>query len=186
MALNLENLDSRTRMYMLDEFQRDINSDTLYVAAPLAPPGRRDWPVLLQLTLLEGSAVELADQLRLGGRVDPGAEGGTGPHGASWDAARLLAEEQFHRFYCRGVCRRAIDDRHTDVEVYHATGDGLIDAFRHLIGLRIDARWLLADLRLPPRASVSKVPAGPTCGLSIRISSPRPGPRPPQPGPAPV
>lgn len=167
MTLNPEGLDARTRLYMLDEFQRDASTGSLYLSPLLTPSGRLDWPVLLQFALLEGGPVQLAEQLRRRHRLEH-LEPPDPP--CLRDGAALLAEGEFNRFHCRGICRRALDERHTHVEVYRAREASRVRLTdRQLLGARLDARALLSELRAGPGAPGPRLPGDPASGLSVRI-----------------
>ncbi len=167
MTLNATGPDARTRLYMLDEFQRDTRTSQLYLSPHLTPSGELDWPVLLQFALLEGGPVPLAEQLRRRGRL---AHLQPADPPSLMDGAQLLAEGAFNHFYCRGICRRAIDERHTHVEVYQAQRPSRVRITdSQLLGAQLEAGWLLGELRKPPSSSQAMVPGEPTAGLSIRI-----------------
>lgn len=121
-------IDSRTRTYLLDEFQRDVNQGRLHVPSELTSVGTDDWPVLLQLTLMEGGPEALAQQLCHRGRMR--------------DASRAVAvaEQVWRRLMQRAICRRAIDDGEPDVEVRS-------DSSSSATGRRIDPRRRLEQLR---------------------------------------
>jgi len=130
-----QNVDSRMRTYLLDEFQRDVNAGRLHVPTELSQLGAGDWPILLQLTLMESGPDELAQHLRDRGRMrDP-------------DQAITVAHAAFRRLHGRAICRRAIDDGSPEVEVVAGTF-GSATARRH----RLDARRLLEALRAAPDA----------------------------------
>ncbi|MEN0067174.1 MAG: hypothetical protein AAGA48_33895 [Myxococcota bacterium] len=125
----LPNVDSRTRTYLLDEFQRDVNAGRLHVPMDLTKEGTGDWPVLLQLTLMESGPDALAQHLRHRGRMrDP-------------RKAIALAHAEYRRLYCRAICRRAIDDGQPEVQVIGPKQGG---------PARIEARSLLGALRAFP------------------------------------
>ncbi|HHO52770.1 MAG TPA: hypothetical protein ENK18_18315 [Deltaproteobacteria bacterium] len=167
MTLNPEGPDARTRLYMLDELQRDLDARELYLSPLLTPSGQLDWPVLLQFALLEGGPAQLAEQLRRRHRL----EHLVAPDPPRLrDGAQLLAEGEFNRFYCRGICRRALDERHARVEVYQAREANRVRiADSQLLGSQLDARWLLSELRKSPDVSEAQVPGDPAAGLSVRL-----------------
>ncbi|MEO0605023.1 MAG: hypothetical protein AAF211_26570 [Myxococcota bacterium] len=133
----LPNVDPRTRTYLLDEFQRDVNAGRLHVPSALSTVGAADWPVLLQLTLMESGPDALAQHLRHHHRMrDP--EHAIGVAQAAWQ--RLMA---------RAICRRAIDDGCIEVEV--APGPS------QEAGARVDPRAHLEALRARRDATLEPV-----------------------------
>ncbi|MBX2803160.1 MAG: hypothetical protein KTR31_36100 [Myxococcales bacterium] len=167
MALRLVELSAITRAFMLDELHRDRLAGTLHFSARLTVSGIKAWPRLLKWAFREAQAPDLAEQLRSKRRMES-AGTPSGPPGR--DPARVLAEGEFNRFYCRGVCRRAIAGGQQAVEVYRANDErSPRGGPRHMEGRRMAARWLLQDLRLPPSRSVAQVPGGPNSGLSVRL-----------------
>lgn len=177
MALRLENLDARTRRYMLEEVDRDVAAGTLYIGRLLNDSGKRDYPGLLKTAIESGNDATLAEALRIGGRFRPAERrrDGSEPTTRS-NAAEMLAEGEFNRFYIRGVCRRAIDDGISEIEVYRARySENPRDESAHLVGKRYVPADVLDDLRANPgRAPKLGVPPGPNSGLSVRLP-PHPG-----------
>ncbi len=171
-GLVLDELDPRTRTLMVSELNTDLANGRVFVSPWLTREGRRQWSELLRIAMHAHDATWLADTLEyneflriLGGdtqdldkRVPP-------------TAARTLAEGQFHGYYIRAVCRRALDEGFQSVAIFRAgpaahgsrSGEDLVDSV-------VCATELLADLR----TAVSVAPAarfldGPNSGLSVRI-----------------
>ncbi len=101
----LPNVDPRTRTYLLDEFQRDVNAGRLHVPSVLTTVGAADWPTLLQLTLMESGPDALAKHLRRHGHVRDSAQ------------ASEVARGVWRRMLARAICRAAIDDGSTEVHL---------------------------------------------------------------------
>jgi hypothetical protein len=80
----------------------------------------------------------------------------------------VLAQGEFNRYYIRGVCRRALEAGILDVEVYRAR---LVAAPRPdseaLIGRRLDAEQLIADLRTHMGVDTALGLGRPNSGLSV-------------------
>jgi hypothetical protein len=176
MSLNLVNLDRRSRAYMVQEIAIDIGLGRLYLSPRLTAVGRSDYPHLLLSAAEVGNDATLAQALQTNGRLKQ-TEHRHQPAGQlviaeiPEIAAETLAEGEFNRFYCRAVCRRAIDAGIGLVFVYRAKR---VHDPRHvsqrLIGRQIDARQLLEDLRARPGVEPALgVPAGPNSGLSVRL-----------------
>ena len=179
MALNLPDLDDRTRRYMHDELEADLARRRLYLSPYLTDVGRAAYEGALRAAILDGTEASLADALRGPGRMalPAGWKQGTLGHGLPTSAPDALAEAEFHRFYVRGLCRRALADGIRTLVIYRAKLDAPPRANADgMVGVRIDAASLLEDLqatsgRMPPR-----VLAGcPDPGLSVRLPSHEPG-----------
>ena len=152
MSLDLVNLDACTRRYMLAEFDADVATGILYRSPQLADDVEQEYQQLLRAALEHGTVASLAVELTRWGAVRPPGRWqyvkGTPPEDVPMAAASLLAEREFHRFYLRGLCRRAIDQGVQTLVIYRAkpavagraTADGMI-------GIRITAGSLLEDLR---------------------------------------
>jgi hypothetical protein len=83
----------------------------------------------------------------------------------------MLAEGEFNRYYCRGLCQRALEVGIEEVEVYRAKAVTTPrPESQRLIGRRLSARSLLNDLRTSQGVEPALgVPPGPNSGLSVRL-----------------
>ena len=132
---------------------------------------------LLRKAILEGNAQSLADEVRYKSILNT-TEMRRTPSGRSSTArvpvtaAETLAEGEFNRFYVRAVCRRAIDDGASEVEVYRAKAVATPrSASQAMIGRKVNPRDLLEDVRTHPGVDTALgLPPGPNSGLSIRLS----------------
>jgi hypothetical protein len=85
-------------------------------------------------------------------------------------APDTLSEGEFNRYYIRALCRRAIEDKVDYVTVYRArASENPRPESEALIGQRIDASRLLADLRAAPGVEAALGLARPNSGLSVRL-----------------
>lgn len=179
MALRLVNLDSRTRRYMLDELEHDVDEGKLYFSPRLSERGRRDYESLMRAAIESLNDVLLADSLRVNSRIKDWEprhvkNGGVIEVKVPYTAADTLAEGEFNRFYVRGLCRRAIEEGVRDVVVYRAKqARRARPQSEAIIGLRLDPKELLQDLRGSEaerdKASHLVVPPGPNSGLSVKL-----------------
>lgn len=167
MHLHFDDLDGLTRLLALDELWRDGAASCLYRSPRLTDAGWRDWPVLLQLALLDAEPKALATALRREGRMrELDLRGRPLPP----DAPRVLADGEFNRYYCRAVCRRALAQGSAQVQVFRARE--VLEPRRssqEILGMLMDAAWLLDDLRRHPAHAIGRVPGGPGSGISVRI-----------------
>jgi hypothetical protein len=160
---------------MVAELDGDLGAGTLYRSPQLSEEGLRQYPRLLRAALLTGTDASFAEALRVHdalkplGRWQHSKEVGAGDALAA--ATAVLAEREFHRFYIRGLCRRALDQGVRTLVIYRARasapGRASSDA---MVGVQITASSLLEDLRCTFRALP---PHGlPQCrdpGLSVRL-----------------
>jgi hypothetical protein len=176
MSLYYVNLDDRTRQLMLEEVEYDIAHNQLHISPFLSGQGVRDYPNLLREAIRAGNDETLAEQLRAHRRITKTLprkkpKGGFSIASAPVNAAEVLAESEFNRFYIRALARRAIEEGITDLVVYRAKpvqnprpeSEALIEA-------TLPPEDLLNDLRThPDEPPALGVPSGPNSGLSVRL-----------------
>jgi hypothetical protein len=175
--LRLQDLDERTRRFMVEELDRDVERDCLYLSPHLSEIGRASFEQLLRTALRSGTERSLADALRSNARMEVTKrwERRTGaPIVGELPATApdTLAESEFHRFYVRGLCRRALDEGISTLEIYRArpTEQSRLKSDA-LVGVRMDATSLLEDLRPCLGGTPRRVlPPCPDAGLSVRLS----------------
>ncbi|MCJ7791157.1 MAG: hypothetical protein MUP49_01895 [Dehalococcoidia bacterium] len=174
MGMSLTSLDNETRKFMLDELEQDVASNKLYISPRLNDAGRRNYEKLLRSAMQNGDDVSLANSLaglfkEYEQRAKP--SGGYTTAKVPINAPETLAEGEFNRFYCRGVCRRAIEQSLDEVEVYRAKAvQNPRPQSQVLVGSKLKADKLLHDLRINIGVDTALgVPAGPNSGLSIRL-----------------
>jgi hypothetical protein len=176
MGLIYENLDDRTRRLMLDEMEGDIAANRLHISAYLSGQGQRDYPNLLREAIQKGSDDSLAETLTQQRRLERAAPRRDQSEGFSLvavpsNAAQVLAESEFNRYYIRGLARRALEDGITQLVVFRAKPvERPRPESEALVETTIDPQAILDDLRAhsgePPSLAV---PAGPGSGLSVRL-----------------
>lgn len=175
MALNLVNLDNRTREFMREEVEHDTYAGTLYYGHYLSSTGREDYRDLLVEAISTGNddtlAAELGRAERLLQHTTRNTTRGVINARVPVNAPQMLAEGEFNRFYGRGLSRRALEDGVPALEVYRAKQ---VDAPRPqseaLIGTTLDPQALLEDLRTHPGVDPALgLPAGPNSGLSVQL-----------------
>jgi hypothetical protein len=175
MPLELVNLDVCTRRFMLAELEADIAANTLYLSPQLSEDGRTQYQHLLREALATGTETSLADALRASDLVilpDRWKRSGAAElRDALGAAAALLAEREFHRFYIRGLCRRAMEQGVRTLTIYRAKpSDPARAQSEAMVGVSITATSLLEDLSaafriMPPHG----LPQCRDPGLSVRI-----------------
>ena len=177
MALYLENLDERTRQLMLDEMEYDIANHQLHISPFLSGQGQRDYENLLREALRSGNDETLAQELREHRRIlrtlpRRNPSGGYSIAATAENAAQVLAESEFNRYYIRALARRAIEEGIPELVVYRAKPvANPRPESEARIETAVPAEELLEDLRAhtgDERPSLG-VPSGPNSGLSVRL-----------------
>ena len=176
MSLYYVNLDDRTRQLMLDEMEYDIAHNQLHISPLLSGQGQRDYANLLRQAIEHGTDETLAEDLRAHRRITRTLprrrpKGGFAIAAAPVNAADIVAESEFNRYYIRALARRAIEEGIPDLVIYRAK---MVQSPRPeseaLIESTLPANELLEDLRAhpaePPKLGV---PSGPNSGLSVRL-----------------
>ncbi len=125
MALYFENLDDRTRQLMLDELDYDIAHNQLHISPFLSGQGQRDYVSLIREAIQNGTDELLAENLRAHRRINRTLprrqpKGGFSIAATPENAAEVLAESEFNRYYIRGLARRAIEDGVPELVIYRA------------------------------------------------------------------
>ncbi len=177
MALHLENLDDPTRQFMLDEMNYDIAHDQLHISPFLSGQGQRDYIHLLQNALQNGNDETLARDLSLHRRLirtlpRRKSSGGYTIASTPGNAAEVLAESEFNRYYIRGLARRALEEGILELVVYRAKA---VNQPRPESEARLESALLpeelLEDLRVHPGDEIPNlgVPSGANSGLSVRL-----------------
>jgi len=176
MALYHQNLDNRTRQLMLDEMDYDIARNELHISPLLSGQGQRDYANLLREAIQNGNDETLAQSLRAHRRIirtlpRRKPKGGYAIAGAPVNAAEMLAESEFNRYYIRALARRALEDGIPKLVVYRAkTVNSPRPESEALVETTLAPEDLLADLRSHPGESpILGVPSGPNSGLSVRL-----------------
>lgn len=122
--MNYENLDDKTREYMLSEVNEDITKGRLYLSSRLSVSGRDFFRSYLPQVISSktGDDKTLTDFLRPFFKISEirFVNGLQREARVPSNAAEILAEGEFNKYYIRGLCRRAIDEGIKDVLVYRA------------------------------------------------------------------
>ncbi len=172
--MNLEDLKSDgVRNFMAEEVELDIEREKLYMSKRLKTGFENNYITLLQDAIVDGDTGTFAqcilneDCLK---NMEPSKRSSTGMKKVPKNAHETLGEGEFNRFYCRGVCRKAIEEGH-ELEIYRAKQvQRPRSASLELIGKTVDPKQLLEDLRKNIGVDTALgVPKGPNSGLSVKI-----------------
>ena len=177
MALYFENLDDRTRQLMLDEMEYDITNNQLHISPFLSGQGQRDYANLLHEALEGGNDETLAQNLREHRRIlktlpRRNPKGGYSIAATAENAAEVLAESEFNRYYIRGLARRAIEDGIQELVIYRAKPvRNPRPESESRVETALSPEDLLKDLRSHPgdERPTLGVPSGPNSGLTVRL-----------------
>lgn len=174
MSLTYKNLDQRTRALAEKELGADVAAKSIYISQRLTSQGAQLWPSLLGEAIASYDDAWLANALRQKGLIKAHEErrkpkGGTTIAQVPATAPDTLAEGEFNRYYVRGLCLRAIEDKLPYVEVYRARhSDNPRPESQALLGKRFTPDKLLEDLRKSSGVEPALgVPPGPNSGLSV-------------------
>lgn len=152
----LSSPNDRTRRLILDEVEYDITQNQLHISPFLSGQGQRDYVNLLREAIQNGSDETLTKALGTHQRIQRALprrkeSGGFMVAAAPSNAANLLAESEFNRFYIRALARRVLEDGITELIVYRAKNvDKPRPESEALIETSIPPQDLLTDLRLHP------------------------------------
>lgn len=176
MGLAYENLDDQTRKLMIEEIEMAVRDGSIYLSSYLSERGLSDWVGLLKAAAATGTDDTLAAELRKFDRINETAErrkpkGGFTTVRVPHTAAETMAEGEFNRFYCRGLCRIAIANGVGGLVVYRAKQvmQPRPDS-EAKIGTTVDPQAILNDLRTSQGVEPSLgLPPGPNSGLTLRL-----------------
>lgn len=158
--------EESVRQHMISEFEQDLDEQRVYRSRRLTDDGWARWPELLREALRNKTPMWLAGRIEGEGLLKVHVDGRRVPY----NAAVTLAEGEFNRFYCRGVCLVAIDGSRS-VEVYRGK-DVMAPRLRSqlLVGVICDPSNILEDLRRNVGGDLIKgVPGGPNSGVTLRL-----------------
>ena len=175
MKIHYENLDEKTREFMLRELEMDVEQGKAYISQRLNSLGQSKWVNLLKEAIKSHDDNWLANQLRtkeyMGSREEKTRNGKTTTAKVPKNAPETLSEGEFNHYYARGICARALAEGTNEVIVYRAKEVRQPrPESQSKIGQRIDAKKLLKDLRTSHGTKPALgIPSGPNSGLTVRL-----------------
>ncbi len=171
---NFENLDEKTRVFMLEAISEAEASGNIYFSTRFNDAGYQQWLPLLKEAAKEHNEHWLAYQLEENGLMK-GFEGSMTPSGGYTikhvpnTAAETMAEGQFNRFYILGLCKRARAEDIAQLEIYRARESSVPRReSENLIGSKFSINYVEAQL-LKTSDSFKSPLVKPNSGISIRI-----------------
>jgi hypothetical protein len=173
-GLHYEDLTSETRRFMLEEIDMDIESDVIYRSPYLTQRGKGNWPDHLRDAAANGNDDSLAASVK--GQFNQTTQrrkpkGGYYSAAVPVNAAEVIAESEFNRYFVRGLCRRAIAEGIPRLQVFRAeiVAQPRPESQR-LIDLLIDPGVVLIDVRKSIGVETALgIPPGPGSGITVRI-----------------
>lgn len=168
-------LSPEVRVLMLDEIETDKLVKHPIGGKRLNDKGKSVYPELLREAFGNHDERWLAHEIRKRGllifREEKKLGGKIIKASVPTTAADTLAESDFNRFYCRGVCRLVLEtDEEGVVEVYRAkTVDHEQQSPRWSVGRKYPAKDVLKNLRVHPELIPDDgTPGGPNSGMSVK------------------
>ena len=177
MGLKYADLDLETRQFMVEEIDMDVAADKIYRSSYLSQRAQGNWPDMIRNAAQGGSDDSLAAELRRPGVLNTTTQRskprgfGTITVRVPHNAAEVMAEGEFNRFYVRGLCRRAIANGIPRLEVYRAKAvANPRPESEARIGHLIDPQAVLVDLRVSQGVETALgIPPGPGSGITVKI-----------------
>src|SRR5258706_2460996 len=168
-----QDLDATTRGHMLDEANLGGAHVTEYFGKRLTATGLKDWPDLIRAAIRTGTPETLAAELHVDDRLKTREM--SHPKGVPYDkdvpsnAAELLAEGEFNRYYCRALSLRAIAEKRTLIVYRGRHSDNPRPESQEWIGKQVDPKALLDDLRKNVGGEPAMGLPSVNSGLSVRL-----------------
>ncbi len=175
MAFDFKNLDAVTRKQMVSEIDLDVSQGKLYLSKHFKDDVADQYESLIREAAESHDETWLANEIRKLGLLKTRTMAKHPKKDTMIEkavpvtAADTFAEGEFNRFYARGLCQRAVAEGIPEVEVYRAKQVmNARSASEEMIGKRLEARALLADLRTSLGVDTAlQLPPGPNSGLSV-------------------
>jgi len=171
---NFENLDSKTRKFMLIAIEEAEKTNNIYYSTRFNSNGNQKWVPLLKDAAKQYNEHWLAYQLEANVLMKD-FEGAQTPSGGytikhvPHTAAETMAEGQFNRFYILGLCKRATAEGITHLEIYRAKNvTKPRPESQAMIGTKLSITDIEAQLEVTNNSFKSPL-VKPNSGLSVRI-----------------
>lgn len=176
MSLYLQQLNPQTRELMEEELDYDQAHHQLHISPYLSGQGVHDFPLLLRQAIRHGDETTLAHSLGRMRRIARTAhrrlpEGGYNIVTVPYNAAEMIADDAFNRYYIRAICRRALAEGEDRVVVYRARATrSPRPRSEELVETAVDPAELLEDLRQHSGEKTELgIPGGPNSGISVYL-----------------
>lgn len=175
MAFVFANLTDEIRTLMIKEIDMDIAKGSLYLSPRFNNEGKRKYLELLKDAVKYGNEETFASALIKNNCFNEyeirTTKKGTIRAKVPVNAATVLAEGEFNRYYMRALCLKVIEDNTGILVVYRAKEvSNPRQESEQKIGQTVVPNVLLDDLRnnIGIETHIG-LPAGPNSGLSVKI-----------------
>lgn len=163
------NLNDDIKNLMNQEIEKDIQEDNFYLSERLNDEGKKVYKDLLVKSIEEGDEELFEKDLDINKYFNP-----TYPRQGKLvktpvNAAKLLTQCEFNRYYIRAICLKALESGQNEVEVYRARQSSWS---RPESGAKIGQKLRVEELILDLRNSVGKEPKvlpEVNSGLSVKL-----------------
>ncbi|HJF32284.1 MAG TPA: hypothetical protein K8V56_11000 [Sporosarcina psychrophila] len=173
MGLNYIDLNKEVRELMITELNWDIETENVYISNRLTEKGKSEYTLLLNKAFSIGNDETLAKEFihYLKTTEERKTQKGISQVKVPSNAAQVLAEGEYNRYYIRGLCLKAITESISVLEVYRAKqSQNPRSDSEAKIGSIVNPQQLLQDLRKNPGIDTALgLPNGPNSGLSVRL-----------------
>ncbi|WP_313002774.1 hypothetical protein [Chryseobacterium gleum] len=112
------NLDEETRKLMLSEITSDINNGKLYLSNRLSQSGKDNYSNYLIESVTNGNEETFTNLLVQDVNFNETELVQGKPKKVPSNAASLLCQSEFNRYYIRAICLRAINQNQDEIEIY--------------------------------------------------------------------
>lgn len=147
-AFNFSELTDEIRSLMSAEIELDNTKGLVYISDRLTSIGRVAYLPTLRRAVQNGDEVSLQDELEANNYFEAYEFARGKRSKVPSNAAQVLAQNEFNRYYIRAVCVKAIEVGQENVKVYRARQSSMSRPESELkIGRLINAKDLLLDLR---------------------------------------
>jgi len=142
------NLDEKTRNLMLNEINSDISSNKLYLSNRLNQNGKDKYSNYLIESVKNGNEETFTNLLVQGNNFNETELIQGKSKKVPSNAATLLCQSEFNRYYIRAICLRALNQDQNEIEIYRGRESSWARPESELlIGTSLNATDLLEDLR---------------------------------------
>lgn len=145
---NFLNLEEETRKLMLDEINSDISEDKLYFSNRLSIIGKENYIPSLLESAKNGNDETFTNFMAQNDNFNQFEVVQGKSKKVPNNAASLLCQSEFNRYYIRAICLRAIDLNQEKIEIYRGRESSWArPESEMLIGTKLNAKDLLEDIR---------------------------------------
>lgn len=147
-TFNFIDLSRETRDLMLSEVLDDIAGDRLYISDRLNDAGKEKYAIFLINAITRGDDETFKSYLDAGDHFAPTYIRQGSEVAMPSNAAQLLSQGEFNRYYIRAICLKALHQNMDMVEIYRGRESSAARSGSEArIGQQLPAKDLLDDLR---------------------------------------